>query len=508
MTSKHRNEGKARPTPTTSVDTVEGSSIPSTAAPTEASTNTESNTLEPENIQLGNQENSGSTADNDDPFELPDIEVPDDISETRVTLKELLDIQELQLRKLLAIKRHIQQNPIQAGKHETRPPDMKKILDARAAKINDLKSIIDACDTIRAASNRTDYTDPNAPRKPQEAPTATRTNGNRSYQQPAFLNIPSHWPRFRKPGGIANMQQFFDAFKRQVVPAINPEALLRDGPRYLGILIHREEDVDAFNDELKEGTVERYNVDTLELSRTESRPLQITSSLVTVPARVGLFPLKAYRLAAIVHDKAQAQVQNPNSADTTPIVSLTAAIQALAAQQLEQQRQHQQYQSSIQLYKGDDGDMSFAEFKSKLTTSFVRFSDSLHTDQEKIDYALQSMEGPPAVYFAPYVNGEAKDLDGFLVSFPTFLVTMDSMYGDQHHTDEINHKLARICQTGSMSEYISKLCTLATHSGWNEPALLGRFKEGLSDDVKSLLTAQLHALTSLREAQAAATTAY
>ncbi|KAF9973272.1 hypothetical protein BGZ75_001222 [Mortierella antarctica] len=182
-------------------------------------------------------------------------------------------------------------------------------------------------------------------------------------------------------------------------------------------------------------------------------------------------------LQAIVHDQAQAP-------GTTPIVSLTAAIQALAEQQREQQRHHQEYQSSIQLvldrlsqrgtssrphiptpltpkYKGDDGDMSFAEFKSKLTTSFARFSDSLHTDEEKINYALQSMEGPPAVYFAPYVNGEPKDLDGFLASFPTFLATMEAMYGDQHHVDAVNHKLARIRQIGSMSEYCHELTALS-----------------------------------------------
>ncbi|KAF9974670.1 hypothetical protein BGZ75_000749, partial [Mortierella antarctica] len=125
--------------------------IPSTAAPMEASTNTESNTLDPENIQLNNQESSepqpqtdeentsphaiingaestqsnytgeesmardvdsdNSPADDDgDPFELFHVEVPDeDISEARTTLKGLIDVQELQLRKLLAIKRHIQQ---------------------------------------------------------------------------------------------------------------------------------------------------------------------------------------------------------------------------------------------------------------------------------------------------------------------------------------------------------------------------------------------------------------
>ncbi|KAF9972189.1 hypothetical protein BGZ75_001568, partial [Mortierella antarctica] len=300
--------------PATSVDTLESSLSPSVAAPTEVSTSTNSNTLDSGNVQLGNQDGStrqerqqsqgdeenivSQTAiveaelilpstqsdhtseesmamdvdsdnslmdDEDDPFELSDIEVPDeDVSEARATVKELLGVQELQLRKLLAIKRHIQQNPGQAKKYETRLPDMKKILDARATKIKDLKAIINAYDAIRAESNKTDYVDSNVQHRPQESTMAVRTNGNRSYQQPAFLNIPSHWPRFRGPTGIANTQQFFDAFKRQVVPAINPEAFLHDGARYLGLLIQREEDVDAFNEVLKEEPVERYDVDTLE----------------------------------------------------------------------------------------------------------------------------------------------------------------------------------------------------------------------------------------------------
>ncbi|KAF9919899.1 hypothetical protein BGZ67_001691, partial [Mortierella alpina] len=107
-------------------------------------------------MDVDDTSDSSPTADDDDPFELSGIEVPDDIAEPRATVKELLDIQELQLRKLLAIKRHIQQNPSQADKYETRLPDMQKILHARAAKIKDLKSIIDAYDTILAASNKMD----------------------------------------------------------------------------------------------------------------------------------------------------------------------------------------------------------------------------------------------------------------------------------------------------------------------------------------------------------------
>lgn len=234
-------------------------------------------------------------------------------------------------------------------------------------------------------------------------------------------------------------------------------------------------------------------------------------------------------LQAAVHE--QVQSQDPTNPTGAPITSLTAAIQALATQQAEQQRLHQDYQSHMQLilerlsqrsaghrphvpmplspkFKGVDGDMTYAEFKSKLRTSFARFPDALHTEEEKINYSLQSMEGPPALYFAPYVNGEAEDHEGILSSFTTFFEVMDELHGDQHHADEINHKLTRLRQTGPMNEYISKFRTLSARSGWNEPALLARFKDGLSEEVKSLLIAQLHNLTSLRSAQSAATTAY
>ncbi|KAF9271402.1 hypothetical protein BGZ68_003689, partial [Mortierella alpina] len=93
----------------------------------------------------------------------------------------------------------------QAGKYETRLPEMQKILDDRYAKIQDLKSIIDAYDTILAVSVKMDGTDPDSQRQPQES-TSSKTKGNRSYQQPAILNIPNHWPRFRGLGGIANTQ--------------------------------------------------------------------------------------------------------------------------------------------------------------------------------------------------------------------------------------------------------------------------------------------------------------
>lgn len=236
-------------------------------------------------------------------------------------------------------------------------------------------------------------------------------------------------------------------------------------------------------------------------------------------------------LQASLQEQARIQEQGQANAVSAPITTLTAAIEALAASNAEQAQLHQHYQASMQLvldrlthrsgshrapiplpltpkFKGDDGDVSFAEFKSKLTTSFARFPDSLHGDQEKVNFTLQSMEGSPSLFFAPYVNGDVEDEEGFLDSWPAFSAILEEMYGDQHHVDEINHKLTRLRQTGPMSTYISQFRTLSARSGWNEPALLSRFKEGLSDEVKTLLTPQWHNLNTVRQLQMAATSAY
>jgi hypothetical protein len=236
-------------------------------------------------------------------------------------------------------------------------------------------------------------------------------------------------------------------------------------------------------------------------------------------------------LQASLQEQARIQEQGQANAVSAPITTLTAAIEALGASNAEQAQLHQHYQASMQLvldrltqhsgshrapiplpltpkFKGDDGNVSFAEFKSKLTTSFARFLDSLHGDQEKVNFTLQSMEGSPSLFFAPYVNGDVEDEEGFLDSWPAFSAILEEMYGDQHHVDEINHKLTRLRQTGPMSTYISQFRTLSARSGWNEPALLSRFKEGLSDEVKTLLTPQWHNLNTVRQLQMAATSAY
>lgn len=238
-------------------------------------------------------------------------------------------------------------------------------------------------------------------------------------------------------------------------------------------------------------------------------------------------------LQSMVQEQAQQAQAGPSNQPQAPLTSLQATVEALANSHLEQQQMQQGFQASIQhilerltqrsspgysrnpipqplstKFKGKDEELTFDEFKSKLQTTFLRFPDSLATDADKINYALQSMEGTPARYFAPYVNGDVPDEEGILESYARFLEVAEEIYGDKHLTDEVNHKLNRLRQNGTMTEYIANFRSLAARSRWNEPALLAKFKEGLSDDVKMLLAAQWHSLKSLRDAQSAATTAY
>ncbi|KAI1285018.1 hypothetical protein EDD11_001115, partial [Mortierella claussenii] len=72
-------------------------------------------------------------------------------------------------------------------------------------------------------------------------------------------------------------------------------------------------------------------------------------------------------------------------------------------------------------FKADDDEMTFFEFKAKLSSVFARFPDSFPTDADKINYGLQSMEGAPFRSLAPYVNGDIADEDDLLSNYSQFL---------------------------------------------------------------------------------------
>ncbi|KAF9274082.1 hypothetical protein BGZ74_004517, partial [Mortierella antarctica] len=103
---------------------------------------------------------------------------------------------------------------------------------------------------------------------------------------------------------------------------------------------------------------------------------------------------------------------NPNP--DSPILTLSSALQSFAVQNAKFQHSQQVHQENINRvlealthcnsstclpaplspkFKGLDTHMSFAEFKSKLNTAYQAHLDAFTTGANKINYALQSMEG-------------------------------------------------------------------------------------------------------------------
>jgi Retrotransposon gag protein len=219
-----------------------------------------------------------------------------------------------------------------------------------------------------------------------------------------------------------------------------------------------------------------------------------------------------------------------NQPNPEALHTIASSLEALAAHGLEQQQMHRNFNDSVTLimtrlaqrghgrapippvlspkFKGDDT-LTVDEFKSKLTMTIERYEESLATDRDQVRFAIQSMEGPPALYFAPFVNQIVPDDEGILEDYSKFLNHLENVFGDQHNLDELNAKLGQLRQhPGTMVEYISKFRNLAGRVGWNEAALVARFKDGLSSEVKSLMAPQWHALRTLSDTMTSASTAY
>ncbi|KAG0042824.1 hypothetical protein BGZ83_012138 [Gryganskiella cystojenkinii] len=157
---------------------------------------------------------------------------------------------------------------------------------------------------------------------------------------------------------------------------------------------------------------------------------------------------------------------------TSSLQSLTSAIQTLAAQNAKQMANASHYQAQIQ---------------SALEHLTLRLNAATRFLKSRIRYSRNPTN----------VN-----------VYDTSTSVLDEMYGDQNSIEEINHKLTRLRQTGSVSDYIALFRALASRSGWNDPALLSHFKDGLSHEVRVIPTANPHMLTTLRDTRSSALTAY
>jgi hypothetical protein len=108
-------------------------------------------------------------------------------------------------------------------------------------------------------------------------------------------------------------------------------------------------------------------------------------------------------------------------------------------------------------FTGVDKDLSFSDFKAKLTNAFTYFPESLSTDHDKVHYALNTMDTPAFSYFSPYLSGEVVDSDSILNDYSNFLSTLERLYGNKNKTHSIESKLSNLRQTGSVTEYITRV---------------------------------------------------
>ncbi|KAG0195330.1 Retrotransposon-derived protein peg10, partial [Mortierella sp. NVP41] len=224
----------------------------------------------------------------------------------------------------------------------------------------------------------------------------------------------------------------------------------------------------------------------------------------------------------------------------TPLVTLTAALRSIVTGNQESRRIHQENQRAQEAYqagisnilnqlsarptpstsigrlpipmpftdkdkfKGAEGDLSFMVFKAQLQAQMSKFPHTFTTDTDRITYAFQCMTGSPAQYFAMLYNGQLSDTQGVMSNYNLFLETTDRMFGDQHNREECEHKLARLRQAnGPFHDYLIRFRELSSRTEWNDAALLARFKDGLSFEIKHALASQWSKFSTMEEAIAA-----
>jgi len=244
---------------------------------------------------------------------------------------------------------------------------------------------------------------------------------------------------------------------------------------------------------------------------------------------------------ATLQAEVDTQAQILNSSTDGPLLTLTASLRSIAQGNQEAIRIHQENQRSQEAYqasmanilnqlsnrpapvvntnagrqstpvpftdkfKGPEGELTFMVFKAQLQAQINKFPHAFTTDVDKITYAFQCMAGAPARYFAMLFNGQLQDPQGLMKNYTLFLETTDHMYGDQHSREECEHKLNRLRQAnGTFQEYLMRFRELSSRTEWNDAALLSRFKDGLSFEIKSNLASQWTKFSTMEEIVAAA----
>ena len=106
------------------------------------------------------------------------------------------------------------------------------------------------------------------------------------------------------------------------------------------------------------------------------------------------------------------------------------------------------------------------------------------TPKNKIDYAASRLRGDALAWFSPFV---AQPASGLRNDYSAFTSQLLNIFADKNEVFNKQNELRRLRQTGSCAAYSGKFNHLSRLLGWNEPALIAQFYEGLKDSIKSSL---------------------
>lgn len=114
-------------------------------------------------------------------------------------------------------------------------------------------------------------------------------------------------------------------------------------------------------------------------------------------------------------------------------------------------------------------------------------------DEDKIAYALMYMTGAAQNWAMPILQtldeGRTHDL---LINYNVFREAVIVVYGDMDRRSNVEDRLGKLRQTGSVSSYISLFNEHAAQVDWNESSLMARFCGGLKDEIlDSIATAEM-----------------
>jgi hypothetical protein len=132
------------------------------------------------------------------------------------------------------------------------------------------------------------------------------------------------------------------------------------------------------------------------------------------------------------------------------------------------------------------------EFQTQLKAYFMDFKNTLNTETKKVSFAASRLEGTALKWFRPMWDVYLDNPEGPLPeavsevfnSFEKFEGELVKAFGDVGEIRMAENKLSEIRQKGRCSDYAVKFRDLASRVTWGQPALIKRFYDGLSRNVK------------------------